>query len=428
VAVYDFGGGTFDISLIRIQETVYEVLATDGDTFLGGDDFDGMICDELSNQFEQSTGIKLRNFPLSWHRLRDAAEKTKKELTHAEKCAVYLPRLVGEDSLATELTRLKLEEMTRPLIERSIKICARTLEEARMKREDLSDVILVGGQTRMPLLRQMVEEFFGRPAAAGIDPDTAVAEGAAREGSMLREGKGALLLDVTPITLGINIVGNRLYPLIPRNTKIPVRKEHMFTTHRDAQTTARMVILQGDNPVASENVRLGEIVLGNLRGSERFSSKIKVAFEIDANGILHVKGLDEESGEEKEVTIRDSFDKEGKELAGEIPEGETVAPTEPAAPSISGPFRETELVDVLCFLHANQKSGRIEVKTKEKEQTGSMIMAGGEITHAGLGSQQGKDAFSALLTLKEGYYAFHEGESSADPREIEEAFDSLIKE
>jgi len=428
VAVYDFGGGTFDISLIRIQETVYEVLATDGDTFLGGDDFDGMICDELSNQFEQSTGIKLRNFPLSWHRLRDAAEKTKKELTHAEKCAVYLPRLVGEDSLATELTRMKLEEMTRPLIERSIKICARTLEEARVKPEDLNDVILVGGQTRMPLLRQMVEEFFGRPSAAGIDPDTAVAEGAAREGSMLREGKGALLLDVTPITLGINIVGNRLYPLIPRNTKVPVRKEHNFTTHRDAQTTARMVILQGDNPVASENVRLGEIVLSNLRGSERFSSKIKVAFEIDANGILHVKGIDEETGEEKEVTIRDSFDKEGKELAGEIPEGETVAPTEPAAPSISGPFRETELVDVLCFLHANQKSGRIEINTKGKEHTGSMIMTDGEITHAQLADRKGQDAFSDLLALNEGYYAFHEGGSSTDPREIDRPFDSLIKE
>jgi molecular chaperone DnaK (HSP70) len=321
--------------------------------------------------------------------------------------------------------------MTGPLIERSLKICARTLEAARMNPSDLSEVILVGGQTRMPLLRQKVEEFFGRPAAPGIDPDTAVAEGAAREGSMLREGKGALLLDVTPITLGINIVGNRMYSLIARNTKIPVRKEHMFTTHRDAQTTARMVILQGDNPVASENVRLGEIVLSNLRGFERFSSKIKVAFEIDANGILHVKGIDEDTGDEKEVTIRDSFAKEGKELAGELPEGETVAPSpdgQAAAPTISGPFRETELVDVLCFLHANQKSGRIEINTKEKTQTGSMMMSAGEITHADMGDRKGKDAFRDIMKMREGYYAFHEGESIAEPREIEEIFDSLLKE
>jgi len=425
VAVYDFGGGTFDISLIRIQDSVYEVLATDGDTFLGGDDVDGLICDELSQTFEQATGVKLRNFPLSWHRLRDAAEKAKKELSLADRCGIYLPRLVGDEALSTEITQSQLEDMARPLIERSIKICARTLEEAKMAVGDLSDVILVGGQTRMPLLRQMVEEFFGRPAASGVDPDTAVAEGAAREGAMLREGQGALLLDVTPITLGISIVGNRLYPLIPRNTKIPVRKEHMFTTARDAQTQARLVILQGDNPKASDNICLGEVVLSNLRGFERFQSKINVAFEIDASGILHVKAIDQDTGEEKLVTIRDSFESEGKALADNVAESETVAPSERGIPAaLSGPFRETELVDVLCFLHANAKTGRIELTGTESP--GSLMLLNGNITHANLGEQVGTDAFMHMLQLKEGYYAFFDGETTSDPAQIDEPFDMLL--
>ncbi|MBW1810627.1 MAG: Hsp70 family protein [Deltaproteobacteria bacterium] len=425
IAVYDFGGGTFDISLIRIQGSVYEVLATNGDTFLGGDDVDGLICDELSKIFEQSTGIKLRNFPLSWHRLRDAAEKAKMELSHSDRCAVYLPRLVGEESFATELSLKRLEDMTRPLIERSLKICSRTIEEAKLCLGDLDEVILVGGQTRMPLLRKMVEGFFERPAAAGVNPDTAVAEGAASEGAMLRDGKGALLLDVTPITLGINIVGNRLYPLIKRNTKIPVRKEHTFTTHRDAQTRAKMVILQGDNPVASENVRLGEVVLANLQGSERFQSRINVAFEIDSSGILHIKAIDEDTREEKEVVIRDSFEKEGKQAAGEVEEAESVAPTQDLlTPTISGPFRETELVDVLCFLHANQKTGRVEIKGTN--QVGSLFMSDGEITNAEFSGLQGIEAFHNVLALSQGDYAFHEGLDASETAKIDTPFDILI--
>jgi molecular chaperone DnaK len=426
IAVYDFGGGTFDISLIRIQATVYEVLATNGDTFLGGDDIDGLICDELAKDFEQSTGVKLRNFPLSWHRLRDAAEKAKKELSHSSSCAVYLPRLVGDDSFATEMSVSRLENMTRPLIERSLRICKRTVDEANLKLADINEVILVGGQTRMPLLKRMVEGFFERPAAAGINPDTAVAEGAAREGSMLREGKGALLLDVTPITLGINILGNRLYPLIPRNTKIPVRKDHVFTTHRDAQTQARMVVLQGDNPVASENVRLGELVLSNLRGFERFQTRIQVAFEIDASGILHVKAVDEDTGEEKEVVIRDSFEQEGKEVAGDVEETQSLALTiDDSMPSISGPFRETELVDVLCFLHANTKTGRIDISGDDRN--GKFFMRDGEISHAECAGFHGIEAIHNLLAMSQGSYAFHEGISSSEPAEIDTPFDVLIR-
>jgi molecular chaperone DnaK len=425
IAVYDFGGGTFDISIIRIQGNVYEVLATNGDTFLGGDDVDGLICDELSDAFEKDTGVKLRNFPLSWHRLRDAAEKAKKELSHSNQCSVYLPRLVGDDSLSTKVTVDRVESMVRPLIERSIKICASTLEDATMNVSDLTEVILVGGQTRMPLIRKMVEEFFGRPPAVGVNPDTSVAEGAAREGAMLRQGEGALLLDVTPITLGINIVGNRLYPLIPKNTKIPVRREHMFTTHRDAQTRARMNILQGDSTVASENISLGEIILDNLRGFERFQSKLNVAFEIDASGILHVKAIDEDTGEEQEVVVRNSFEGEGKETAEAVPEEESVLPSEAdTPPTISGPFRQTELVDVICFLHANEKTGRIDISSHD--QSSSITLTEGEITHAVFNDIQGVDAVKEILDLKEGHYAFFEGASVTTPKDIDIPFDSLI--
>ena len=300
------------------------------------------------------------------------------------------------------------------------------MEEANLSLKQLTEVILVGGQTRMPLIRRSVEDFFNRSISIGVNPDTAVAEGAAREGAMLKHGKGVLLLDVTPISLGINIAGNRFYSLIPRNSKVPVRKEHMFTTHRDAQTRARMVILQGDNPVASENVKLGEVILENLQGFERFQTRIKVAFEIDNSGILHVKAFDEDTREEKEITIRDSFDREGKETANVVPEVESLVPSDgDAPPTFSGPFHETELIDVLCFLHANEKTGRFVVVGKG--QPGILFLNNGEVTHAKLDQQRGLEAAKTILGITEGRYAFHEGVASNDPPEIEVSFDSLVK-
>jgi molecular chaperone DnaK len=425
IAVYDFGGGTFDISIIRVHETVYEVLATNGDTFLGGDDIDALLCDELSAEFQRATGVVLRDHPLSWHRLRDAAEKAKKELSLGERCAVYLPRLVAEHSFSTELSRQRLEELASPLLDRSLQICSRTLEQAGLKPADVDQLVLVGGQTRMPLMRRRVEDFFGRSPAPGVNPDTVVAEGAAREGAMLRQGTGVLLLDVTPITLGINIAGNRLYPIVPKNTKIPVRREHVFTTHRDAQARARMVIIQGDNPLASENTRLGEVVLNQLSGTERFQPRIHVAFEIDASGILKVLAKDEDSGEEREAVITDSWKPEGKERAGVTPEGETVTPASGGpVPTISGAFRETELVDVLFFLHANRKTGRVEVVTGERR--GTIQLTEGEISHALADDQTGPQALRTLLAIKEGQFAFHEGPLPEGPREILEPFDQLV--
>ncbi|RME20351.1 MAG: DUF4388 domain-containing protein [Deltaproteobacteria bacterium] len=426
LAVYDFGGGTFDISVIRIQGSVYEVLATNGDTFLGGDDIDGLLCDELAKLFENQTGIKIRNFPLSWYRLRDAAQKAKKELSRLATCAVFLPRLVEQHPLSAEVSRNTLDDLARPLIERSLRICERTLSEAGVDRGRLDEVVLVGGQTRMPLLRQMVEDFFGRRVAQAVNPDTAVAEGAAREGAMLRKGGGALLIDVTPLTLGINIIGNRMYPLIPRNTKVPVRREHIFTTHRDSQTTARMAILQGDNPVASENVRLGELVLSNLHPKERFQARIKVAFEIDSSGILHVKALDEDTRQERKLTITNSLQEHDGQPAGEMPESQSLAPADPdTPPTLSGPFREMELIDVLCFLHANSKTGRICIHDGEGREW-ELAMLNGQITHARGGQEEGERAVEIVLGLKQGTYSFQEGLYPEQPPNVDRPFQALV--
>jgi molecular chaperone DnaK len=426
VAVYDFGGGTFDVSIIRIAGTVYEVLATDGDTFLGGDDIDGLLCDELARGFERDTGVKLRHFPLAWYRLRDAAEKAKKELSHSPTCSVFLSRLVEEHAMAAELSQAQLERLARPLIDRSLDICARTLSAAGITKDRLDALLLVGGQTRMPLIRRRVVEFFEREPSSGVDPDTAVAEGAAREGAMLRQGSGALLLDVTPITLGINIAGNRMYPIVPRNAKVPTSHTHVFTTHRDQQTRARMVILQGDHPLASDNTRLGEVMLTKLRGYERFNARIQVRFDIDANGILKISAVDQDTGESQALTIRDSFNPEGREPAEALEDEDTLAPTqETERVNIAGPFRATELVDVLYFLHTNHKTGRMSLSGGFGR--GDLWLLDGQITHARLDPLRGLEAAQKLITAEGGDYAFHEDDIPLGPPELATAFEDLVR-
>lgn len=242
---------------------------------------------------------------------------------------------------------------------------------------------------------------------------------------MLRQGHGILLLDVTPITLGINIAGNRLYPLILKNSKIPTRREHYFTTHRDAQTRARMVILQGDNTIASENARLGEVVLERLRGAERFRARILVVFEVDANGILHVKAVDEDTGEEREIVVRDSFNPQ-EDTAGQIAEADSLTPSNDyVRPTFAGPFRATELVDVLFFLHANGKTGRVVLNGPEC--SGSIWLLEGDITHAQSKEEAGEAALKRLLAMSEGHYAYHERDTLEGPRQITGNFDSLME-
>ena len=426
VAVYDFGGGTFDFSLIRVQGSIYEVLATGGDTFLGGEDIDALLCQEMIADFEKRLGLRLYTFPLSWYRVRDAAQRTKIELSRSEVCSFFLPRLVGEELLSGQLSRARLEDLARPLLERSLRICQRILEETGIRPLDIQRVLLVGGQTRMPLLRRMVEDFFGRPPDPQVNPDTAVAEGAAREAALLEEGKGALLLDVTPMTLGINIFGNRLYPLVPKNTKVPVRREHVFTTHRDGQQSARITILQGDHPVASENFRLGEVVLDQLREQERFRARIRVAFEIDRDGVLHVKALEEDSGRERELVIRQVLQGDGRERAEQIAEGASlVAEAGDLPATLAGPFRQTELLDVLCFLHVNRRSGRLSVQADGWR--GELQLVDGELSHARAGESSGMEALHAMLQLAQGNYAFFEGAAPQQEANLSVRFEELIK-
>ena len=307
VAVYDLGGGTFDISILRIADGVFEVLATAGDTFLGGEDFDGrIIMDWLVLEFARDNQIDLRKDKMALQRLRDAAEKAKCELSTAREAEINLPFIIstgGADALHLQktLTREKLEELTVDLVERTIKICKKTVEEAG---EPVDEVLLVGGMTRMPLVQRRVREFFGRQPGKNVHPDEVVALGAAIQGSaLMQDQQQVLLLDVTPMSLGIMIVGGLFSVLIHANTTVPTSKAHIFTTVRDNQTSVKILVLQGEHEQASKNDLLGEFILTGLRAAPAGEVEIEVAFDINADGIVSVSARDLETGQEQAITV-----------------------------------------------------------------------------------------------------------------------------
>ncbi|WP_455365438.1 molecular chaperone DnaK, partial [Kaarinaea lacus] len=315
VAVYDLGGGTFDISIIEIAdiegEHQIEVLSTNGDTFLGGEDFDQRLIDYLVAEFKKEQGVDLRNDPLALQRLKEAAEKAKIELSSAQQTDVNLPYITADASgpkhLNIKLTRAKLESLVDDLIARTLDPCKIAMKDAGLSASEISDVILVGGQTRMPKVQQAVKDFFGKEPRKDVNPDEAVAVGASIQGGVLGgEVKDVLLLDVTPLSLGIETLGSVMTKLIDKNTTIPTKAQQVFSTADDNQTAVTVHVLQGEREMATANKSLGRFDLSDIPPAPRGIPQIEVTFDIDANGILHVSAKDKATGKEQSIVIKAS--------------------------------------------------------------------------------------------------------------------------
>jgi molecular chaperone DnaK len=308
IAIYDLGGGTFDISVLDMSDGVIEVLATAGNTFLGGEDFDRRIVTHLLERFQEEEGIDLRTDPMALQRLKDAAEKAKCDLSSRESTEVSLPFISSDDSgprhLQLELDRGSLEGLVDDLVQGTLKTVEACVQDAGLTPGDVERVILVGGQTRMPLIQKTVGEFFGKGPHKGVNPDEVVAIGAAIQAeALVSDDKDLLLLDVTPLSLGIATAGGHFAKLIERNTTVPVRKTHIFTTTRDNQTAVKIRVLQGESDAAADNDLLGEFVLSGIRAAPQGEPEIDVCFDIDANGIVSVSATDLSTGKEQSITV-----------------------------------------------------------------------------------------------------------------------------
>lgn len=311
VAVYDLGGGTFDISILEIGDGVFEVKATNGDTFLGGDDFDHRITNWLIETFQKDHGVDLSKDPQALQRVREAAEKAKVELSSTGETEINLPFIAQKDKeslhLTVKLTRSELEKMVDDLIQKTIEPVEKCLKDAKISKSDITDVVMVGGMTRMPKVVEVVKTFFGRDPNTTVNPDEVVAIGAAVQGAVLTgEVKDIVLLDVTPLTLGIETAGGIRTPLIERNTTVPTKKSQIFTTYADSQPQVEINVLQGERPMANDNKTLGRFILDGLAPAPRGVPQIEVTFDIDSNGILSVSAKDKGTQKEQKITIQNA--------------------------------------------------------------------------------------------------------------------------
>ena len=334
IAVYDLGGGTFDISIIEIAEIdgehQFEVLSTNGDTFLGGEDFDMRVIEFLVDEFKKESGVDLKKDMLALQRLKDAAEKAKIELSSAQQTEVNLPYITADASgpkhLAVKITRAKLESLVEDLVARTIEPCKIAMKDAGVSNADIADVILVGGQTRMPMVQEKVKEFFGKEARKDVNPDEAVAVGAAIQGGVLQgEVKDVLLLDVTPLSLGIETMGGVMTKLIKKNTTIPTKASQVFSTADDNQSAVTIHVLQGEREMSSGNKSLGQFNLSDIPPAPRGMPQIEVTFNIDANGILHVSAKDKATNKEANITIKASSGLSEEEIQRMVADAEAHA-------------------------------------------------------------------------------------------------------
>jgi len=320
IAVFDLGGGTFDISILELNDGLYEVKSTNGDTHLGGDDFDQKVIDWLAEEFKKDENIDLRKDPMALQRLKEAAEKAKIELSASSETEINLPYIMAVDGmpkhLVRKLTRAKFEQLCDNLIQATLEPCRKALQDAHMQPSDINEVILVGGSTRIPAIQQIVEKFFGKAPHKGVNPDEVVAVGAAIQGGVLAgDVKDVLLLDVTPLSLGIETMGGVFTKLIDANTTIPVKKSEVFSTAADNQPSVEIHVLQGERSMARDNKTIGRFNLDGIRPAPRGVPQIEVSFDIDANGILNVSARDKDTGKEQKIRIEASSGLSDAEIA-----------------------------------------------------------------------------------------------------------------
>ena len=411
LAVFDLGGGTFDISLLQMGEGVFEVKSTNGDTFLGGDDFDNRIIDWLVGEFKQDTAIDLASDRMALQRLRDAAEKAKIELSTVVETEINLPFITADSSgpkhLVMTLTRSKLEQLVSGLLDRAVAPCKQAIEDAGISAQQVNEVILVGGMTRMPAVQQKVKDIFGKEPNKSVNPDEAVALGAAIQGGVLvGDVRDILLLDVTPLTLGLETLGNVSTPLIPRNTTIPTSKSETFTTAADGQTSVEIHVLQGERGMSTDNKSIGKFILDGILPAPRGVPQIEVTFDIDANGILSVSAKDKGTGKEQKIVIHSSSGLSNEEVQEMVDQAQRFAEEDQRRRSEADARNQAESLaysaEKLLEEHADKVPADLKQEVEEKVQAVRTALQSADIAQIQAASN---DLNASLQKLGQSVYA-----------------------